>query len=1323
MASLPFLVRGVLALPLALAVASFAPQDPGAPPPTARAEFEARLGGDARWSTRWTAPHDGSLRAWTEGRSAELDPALELRAADGASLARDEDSAGDSEAFVQSDVRAGDVLELIVTAREPQAGACRLRIVLTRESNATRTLAARIEALTEPWMADDAPRAPADAHAHVRAAWEELRAAPGVWDSAELAVAAQALAVAASELGDAQMALDVFRWLETWRARYFPEAHAEVQKSRINQGVLLHALDRLPEARAVLERAVALLERSPDRDAPTGLAARAGLGVILYRQGDFQAARLVQERVLEIAQRSFPEGHPTLLQARRNLGATLGYLGEHALALPLELAVLMHWESDPRTDPGLLARMREKVALTHEALRDHAAALAIRHTLVDDLAQRLEPGSRELLEARRKLAETTRYAVGLEEARSQQAELLEIAQSALPAGDDVLAQIQLDLGVTLQLQGEIGHARELVFSAYDALRAARPEDHPQVQTARFYAAEVLEYLGDYVGSLAEYETAAAIAARSGGPASDQHVRALAGVARCARRVGDLERGREIGERLVAILEATRPDDHPHVQLARLELGNVLFEQGDYAAARVLQEKALAMLSRRPGVEDTNLQAARNHLSETLLRLGLIDEARALREALIAQLARTLPPDAPELLLAQAGLGGLLVVAGEVERALEVYAEARAGLARWYDESSADLQTLDFNIATVQSRLGRSAPARATLARLAAAWDRTLPEGHPDHALIRQQILLDVWRAGDTDAAEAAALDLGRSVLRLMSAPASRTARENEERAYVLRAPAAALVATVLGDARVTRVAQLAPLAFEVLEALRAPALVQARSAEVAQGPVFERLRFEEREAARALARRLRSGADLDAIREARARLEVVRRERGRELAGSAQASAADVSPTAPAVATRLSPGTVLVGYARLAAPEAFLDQGADASARFLGYVLDSEARLAFEDLGPAPAIEDLVEDWRTALGVTGPTRGLGESSGATPPDAQAGERLRRAILDPLRPHLEQASRLVLLPDDVLCGVALDALPLGEGVVGDRFEIEVRLSARELLWPARRPSSAQRALLVGGVDYRGGEQAEAAEPPVDLAILRGGPFAAGFSPLPGSRVEIEAIARLLPGEVERLVGRAATVDALESHSPAARWIHVATHGWFAPESVRDERAATTVDARLGALTTTSARDAVGSLNPMLLCGLALAGANAPAVRGASPGLVTAEEISTWDLSACELAVLSACETNVGVVRAGVGVASLQKALHAAGARAVVTSLWKVPDEATAELMTAFYRAMLVEGRSKVEALRAAKAELRGRVDATGRPLHATRDWAGWVLTGD
>jgi CHAT domain-containing protein len=99
------------------------------------------------------------------------------------------------------------------------------------------------------------------------------------------------------------------------------------------------------------------------------------------------------------------------------------------------------------------------------------------------------------------------------------------------------------------------------------------------------------------------------------------------------------------------------------------------------------------------------------------------------------------------------------------------------------------------------------------------------------------------------------------------------------------------------------------------------------------------------------------------------------------------------------------------------------------------------------------------------------------------------------------------------------------------------------------------------------------------------------------------------------------------------------------------------------------------------------------------------------------------VLSACDTSVGERRAGLGVASLQRALQMAGARAVITSRWKVPDEATKELMLEFYRRLWIEKEPKEGALAGAKRKLRETKDEKGRPKYATRDWAGWMLTGE
>jgi CHAT domain-containing protein len=118
-------------------------------------------------------------------------------------------------------------------------------------------------------------------------------------------------------------------------------------------------------------------------------------------------------------------------------------------------------------------------------------------------------------------------------------------------------------------------------------------------------------------------------------------------------------------------------------------------------------------------------------------------------------------------------------------------------------------------------------------------------------------------------------------------------------------------------------------------------------------------------------------------------------------------------------------------------------------------------------------------------------------------------------------------------------------------------------------------------------------------------------------------------------------------------------------------------------------------------PGVLSALVWAGVNAPDFTYLGEyldwggNLLTAEEVGGLNLSSCELAVLSACETSLGREAGGEGVLGLQRAFHAAGARTVIASLWKVDDAATSVLMEQFYTNLWVKKLPKLEALRQAQ----------------------------
>jgi CHAT domain-containing protein len=158
-----------------------------------------------------------------------------------------------------------------------------------------------------------------------------------------------------------------------------------------------------------------------------------------------------------------------------------------------------------------------------------------------------------------------------------------------------------------------------------------------------------------------------------------------------------------------------------------------------------------------------------------------------------------------------------------------------------------------------------------------------------------------------------------------------------------------------------------------------------------------------------------------------------------------------------------------------------------------------------------------------------------------------------------------------------------------------------------------------------------------------------------------------------------------------------YLHLATHGFFEPEELMNEL-------------------------PGLSAGLVCANANLEQKDGAEDGFLTAEEVALIDMQSCQMVVLSACETALGTVRAGEGLQSLRRSFGVAGVNTVVSSMWKVGDESTAELMKTFYKNLWVERQTRSQALRNAQLEMLQYYRDQGTDGHPS-SWGAFVLSGD
>lgn len=376
-----------------------------------------------------------------------------------------------------------------------------------------------------------------------------------------------------------------------------------------------------------------------------------------------------------------------------------------------------------------------------------------------------------------------------------------------------------------------------------------------------------------------------------------------------------------------------------------------------------------------------------------------------------------------------------------------------------------------------------------------------------------------------------------------------------------------------------------------------------------------------------------------------------------------------------------------------------------AGACYSALVLRPGAPPAFVDLGDAEHIDEL----------TGQVTAL-MSGRSQEEDTDKAARLRRAVLDPLLPALGGASRLLLSPDGALSTLPYEALPLDDGrLVMDRWLVCYLPTGRDALHLSQ-PSPAP-----------GGPPLVLADPDLKLGTPGGANTRerAPFTPLPGAREEGRQIAEFLG--VTPLAGADAVKERVTgAQSPAI--LHIASHGFLSPSVPRAMDPAdfavgdivTPVDAHRqilvldGTLATpmdfTLARDDPFERlsgrdvdDPMLRCGVALAGANTWLSGGDLPpeagnGVLTASDLALMDLSGTRLVVLSACDSALGDTWVGEGVFGLRRAASIAGSRSLVMSLWKVPDRQTRDLMTDLYR-RLWAGDGLAEALTGARQAMR------------------------
>ena len=779
------------------------------------------------------------------------------------------------------------------------------------------------------------------------------------------------------------------------------------------------------------------------------------------------------------------------------------------------------------------------------------------------------------------------------------------------------------------------------------------------------------------------------------------VSALVSMATIHASLNQPEEAVRFDRRVLQARQRRLPAEHPDIESALNNLSNSLFNAGQVEASVPLAEQALASRRARLGPLHPATLVSATNLAETYLGLRRHSAAQELLDEIVPQRLLFPGPGHADTLIAQHALVQVLHQTGQTPRALAVAAAAAQGIELRRQLPGLDDAQRQGVLATFAQDLllyarlhglAGSAGSPAWAAGFALAESvkaRTLVETMTAVAAERQAALSDAER---------------RSLLEL------------EQRAVLLEQSLAAHAQA--GGRDVAAGLALAAQRRAVLEQLAA-----------------ERARIAQRHPALAQAQRL-VPLDVDA---AAARLG---------------------SGTAYISLMQAATGHVQAWVLRQGRPVQFVDLGLHAG---LGSSVAAYRALLSAQRPPAL--------WQRHDGAFTLNEKAGDAQPDADPASQAAQprqpptaaatrvrgdaaavveqHLGRVLLQPLQEQLAGTTAWVVAADANLALLPLEALPWQGGRVVDavavtrvqslavleqlhqrQAQFQYRQAERAVepgrlllamgdarYGPARSLANSQRGATRGwrvegaapprGRLARPGAAGDAQAASIPLSALR-------WSPLPGTRREVEAVARALqPAQAPSLARSTSAPSLARSTSareptPPGNQVSIYTGA----EASEERLAALNADGTLRQYRyLLFAAHGYLSTEPALTS-LVLSQHRKTA---AHDGYVTAAEWARYRLGS-ELVVLSACDTGAGKAVAGEGLLGLPFALLAAGNVNTLLTLWPVDDEATADFMAHLFQ-RLAAGDTPVQALSATR-----RFFMQHPQWSAPRYWAPFVLYG-
>ena len=1099
--------------------------------------------------------------------------------------------------------------------------------------------------------------------------------------------------------------------------------HPDVAEYLNRLGVFYWTTGDYAAARLVYERALKIQQQGLGLTHPDVAVTLNNLAELSRTTGDYPTAKSLHEQALRMNEQAFGPNHPTVATSLNNLGHLLHDLGEYAAALRMyERALTIREQALGPTHPDVAMSLNDLAAVL-QSTGDYAAARPLYERALMIWERAVDPSRLDVALGLNNLAGLLRKTGEYALARQLYERALGIREQVLGPNHSDMATSLTGLANLLRQMGDYSAARPLYERAMRINEQALGANHPRYATSLNDLALLYSDSGDYAGAGLLLERALRIQEQTLGPTHPDVAYTLNNIAALHISVGDYAGARPLHERGLRILMEALGPNHPSVAPSLNNFAMLLALIGDYGVAKLLYEWALEITEHSFGPNHPNVATSLNNLGELLRITGDYKGAQSLYERALRIFEQTLGPAHPQIATSLNNLAELLRASGDYARAEALYQRAIRIDEEAFGTDHQSVGTSLSNLAALLAERRDYTRARSLYERALGILTQSLGPDHPRLTTVLENmglLELQTHRPGEALPRLARVIEIARA----------HTAR--------------GLVGT----------SQRQKLAFLKITDGPTDAFLSIPPGLAANGEVYKAVQDRKNLLLRTVALE-RTLPDASAPPEVAALVEeyaAVRRKLASIVVGVPNASESEqhkldftkLSLRLDRLELELSRASAVFRKARVEAtggplevcsvlpmdaalmdlfwywrflPPTKPDGMPSVEPHYVAFVLRGEACAdpIRVDLGSATSVDEDVKRFREAI-----------SRNASDPAAQElRARYRKTVATRLKeklfpPEVQEAiagkPQLIISPDAALALLPFTLLP---GEEGHEFLLETRTisyvpSGRDLLRAKDGAPTATALLAVGApafdrVPTQGSQ----------VASVRAGCGAPDdpFFLLPGTAQELQAIASVArqarPTQAMTLLeGTQATKPAFLEQAPKAGVLHLATHAYFAGEECTPAGLAAAPSERpLGETPVFLGH------NPLLLAGIALAGANE---REKADGILTALEITALDLKNTDLVVLSACDTGLGTIARGQELLGLRWAFAYAGARHLVTSLWGVSDAETATLMTHFYSGLWAKGLSVAEALRAAQLEMLKAARARGNS--APHTWGAFVVSG-